>query len=468
MKRSSLFWIICLCLEWVIVSAAGFSQEVFQEKALSLEECIQVALKKRPELEISNLDILNAEFQIKEAQSNYYPRVNLNAGYTRFNQPLKIEADIDVRSLTKDVNPALEQLGFEPLPAFIPQDLSIGKRDWFAVNLDLTQPIYTFGRIKEGVNQARIGRSLAVTQKEKKRAEIILEVKKGYYQFLAAKEALHLLKETEAGVGVVVKMVKIAYETAVPEKEEKGTTRLDYLKARNFHSEVKAKLSEMNKNFRLAELALKMAMGLDASAPLKVAEIPLEGLPINIWSLGELKERTLTKNSDLKSVDLGVQFFDSRRKTASKEYFPKVGLFGNYVGPEDRFGNNNVWNAGIGLTMPLFEGFQTKAKIGQAEAQFQKIRGQKLILEKALSVQIEYLSTNLIELRERIQIFQSAIKEAQERTSLASDGYAAGITEYDELLLAQKAELEAKSIYLQTLFNYQMIKSEIEFVSGIQ
>ncbi len=81
-------------------------------------------------------------------------------------------------------------------------------------------------------------------------------------------------------------MVKIAYETAVPEeKEEKGATRLDYLKARNFHSEVKAKLSEMNKNFKLAELALKMAMGLDTDAPLKVAEVPLEGLPMNVWGL---------------------------------------------------------------------------------------------------------------------------------------------------------------------------------------
>jgi outer membrane protein TolC len=57
----------------------------------------------------------------------------------------------------------------------------------------------------------------------------------------------------------------------------------------------------------------------------------------------------------------------------------------------------------------------------------------------------------LVELRERIQILQAAIKETQERTSLASDGYAAGITEYEELLLGQKAELEAKSIYLQTL-----------------
>ncbi len=96
------------------------------------------------------------------------------------------------------------------------------------------------------------------------------------------------------------------------------------------------------------------------------------------------------------------------------------------------------------------------------------MKGQKLVLEKALSVQIDQLNATMVELKERIRIIREAMKEAQERINLASDGYAAGITEYDELLLAQKAELEARSIYLQTLLSYQMAKSEIEFASGVQ
>ena len=161
-------------------------------------------------------------------------------------------------------------------------------------------------------------------------------MKKGYYQFLAAREILQLLKEAEIGTDVVSKMVKIAYETAVPEeKEEKGATRLDYLKARNFHSEVKAKLSEANKNYKLAQLALKMAMGLYHDSAFESGlRFPLRRFPWMYGGVEELKGRTLEKNIDLKTVDLGVQFLDSRRKSASKEYFPKIGLFGNYLGPE--------------------------------------------------------------------------------------------------------------------------------------
>jgi outer membrane protein len=468
MKRRVTLLTLCFLFHLGIGHSVVFPQEASVRKEWTLEECIRIALKNRPELEISALDIVNAEYQIKEAQSYYYPRLNLTGGYTRFSGAEVISTDVDISALTGKIRAKIFDVFKVELPLVIHEDFAIGKRDWVAATLDLNQPVYTFGRIDEAVKQARLGRSIAVNQKERKKAEIILDVKKGYYQFLAAEEMLQLLKETEARAGVVVKMVNIAYETAVPEKEGKGATRLDYLKARNFEFEVKARLSEMSKNVKLAELALKMAMGLDSSAALKVPEVSIEGLPMDTWALEELKERTLTKNIDLKSVDLGVQFFDSKRKIAKKEYFPKIGIFGSYVGPEDRYANRNVLYGGVGLTMSLFDGFQTRAKIGQAESQFQKMKGQKLILEKTLSVQIDHLNATMVELKERVRIIREAMKEAQERINLASDGYAAGITEYDELLLAQKAELEARSIYLQTLLGYQMAKSEIEFASGVQ
>ncbi len=465
MKKKLLLLILFILFEWGTGYPSSFSQEPSGEKARTLDECIEIALKNRPELDLSNFDILYAEQQVKEATSYYFPRLNLSAGYTHFNRPLEFKADIDLTEIKDNIGPPFNAA----IPNVLHQDFETGKTDWSAVQFDLVQPLYTFGRIKEGVNQARIARSLAATQKEKKRAEIVFEVKKGYYQFLLAREILQILKEAEIGTDVVAKMVKIAYETAVPEeKDEKGSTRLDYLKARNFHSEVKARLSEMNKNYRLAQLGLKMAMGLYTDSPVKVAEVSLETLPLNLWGIEELKGRTLGKNIDLKAAGLGVQFLDSRQKSASKEYFPKIGVFGNYTGPEDRFGNQNVWYAGVGLTMPLFDGFLTKAKIGQARAQYEKGKGQKLLLESALSVQIDHLHLTLTELKERATILRASVKEAKERVQLAADGYASGITDYEQLLLSQKSELELKASYLQSLFLFEMTKSEIEFITGIE
>jgi outer membrane protein TolC len=311
-----------------------------------------------------------------------------------------------------------------------------------------------------------LGHSITLNQKEKKRREIVYEVKKGYYQFLFAKEIHQLIREAETRANVVVGMVKIGYETSVPDKEEKGTTRISYLKAKNFHSELKTKLSEVNKNLRLAELAFKMTVGIHTDSPLTVVEIPLESIPMPRYDMEETKGRTRERNIDLKNLDLGVQLSDARRRMAKKEYFPKIGLQGQYVGPEDRYGQEHFWYLGVGLTMPLFDGFLTRAKVGQAEAQFQKIKSQKMQLESALTVQVEHLHSTLKELQEKAQILGTAIKEAHERTQLAADGYAVGVTDYDELLLAQRTELEMKSAYLQSLYLYQVTLSEIELITG--
>ncbi len=450
-------------------SLPAFSQEPSGDKPWTLDECIQAALKSRREIEFSRLDVVQAEAQVKEAQSYYYPRVNVNAGYTHFNEPLEIKTKIDVSALTAPVNKIGSQFGLPELPLVLYEDFTAGKKDWLALNVDLVQPLYTFGRIDEAVKQARIARSTALNQKEKKRREVIFEVKKAYYQCLLAGEIRQLLKEAEASADVVAKMVKIAYETAVPEeKQEKGTTRLDYLKARNFVSEVKAKLSESDKNYKLAGLALRMAMGLYQDSPPVTPAGFLEGLPITTWDIREQEGKVPAENVDLKTAELGVQFLHSREKAATKEYFPKVGLFGNYIGPEDRFGNHNVWSGGVGFTLPIFDGFLVKAKVGQARAQWEKAKGQKALLESALSAQMDYLCTTLLELKDRASILKASIKEAGERVQLAADGYASGITEYEEVLLAQKSEIETKANYLQTLFLFQAVRAEIEFVSGVE
>jgi outer membrane protein len=454
---------------WIEILASTVSSQEMANRAMTLEECIQWALKNRPELKMAKLDILNSEYQIKEANSYYYPHLNLTTGYTRFNRPERFDVDvaIDVSKITAPANRVLSQFGVT-LPTSIQQlfELDVGKTNWYSVSVDLNQPLYTFGRIEEAVNQARIGRSMAVNQKEKKREEIVFEVKKAYYQFMLAKEIQQLLKEAEARVDIVAKMVKIAYETSIPEKEEKGTTQIDYLKAKNFHSELKARLSEAGKNVKLAELALKVAMGIVSDQALSVAEVSLQSAPMTLLPPGTVKGKIKEGNMDLKTLDLGVQLFDSKRRGAKNEYLPKIGIQGQYVGPEDRYGTPNVWYLGIGITMPLFDGLSTSAKVGQAETQFLKASGQKMLLESALSIEVDHLHSTLTELKERMSILQAGIKDAQERGKLAADGYSAGITDYDEILLAQRAELEMKSAYLQGLYLFQAAKSEMELISG--
>jgi outer membrane protein TolC len=79
---------------------------------------------------------------------------------------------------------------------------------------------------------------------------------------------------------------------------------------------------------------------------------------------------------DLWTVEQAVQLYDPRRRAASRNTFRSWNHGSTW--PEDRWGTKNYWYAGIGITMPIFDGFLTKAKIGQAEAQLHKVKNQSV------------------------------------------------------------------------------------------
>ena len=440
--------------------------------ALSLEDCIHLALKNRVEMRIASKDIENSKEQIKEAKSYYYPRLNLNAGYTHFNKPITFDVDVDISKAARPYNDAIRYIDsiygttFDFMPNALHQEFTVGKTDWAALSLNLTQPLYTFGRIEEAVKQARLANSIANNQKDRKRMEIVTEVKKAYYQYLFIREMAGILADGEVKAGVVSKMVKIAYETSTPDKEDKGTTRVDYLQSRNFHSEIKSKQIETNNALNTAEIALKYALGINADSGLSLKEVSLDSIPITPFDSKGVGEAVLERNSDLKTLKLGVQLYDSRRRAAKDEYFPKIGVQGQYIGPEDRFGIKNSWFVGVGLDMTLFDGFLTKTKVAQSRIQFEKVKDQQVALEQAISAQTSGLQKTLIGLVEKIKVLQPAMKETQERINLASEGYSAGLIEYEKVLYAQKTELEMRAAYLQSLFLYHTIKCDLEFLSG--
>ena len=177
-------------------------------------------------------------------------------------------------------------------------------------------------------------------------------------------------------------------------------------------------------------------------------------------------EAALEGNSDLKTLKLGVQLYDSRRRAAKDEYFPKIGVQGQYIGPEDRFGIKNSSFVGVGLDMTLFDGFSTKARVSQSKIQLEKVKDQERLLEQAILAQTSGFQKTLIGLVDKMKVLQPAMKETQERINLASEGYSAGLIEYEKVLYAQKTELEMRAAYLQSLFLYHTMKCDLEFLSG--
>ncbi|RPJ09992.1 MAG: hypothetical protein EHM36_03730, partial [Deltaproteobacteria bacterium] len=117
------------------------------------------------------------EEQIKEAKSLYYPRLNLSAGYTHFNEPVTIDVDINISKVAGPFNLAIPQvvqfgIVLDPIPNALHQEFTLGETEWAALSLNLIQPLYTFGRIKEAVKQPGSATRLRKARETKRESKL--------------------------------------------------------------------------------------------------------------------------------------------------------------------------------------------------------------------------------------------------------------------------------------------------------
>jgi outer membrane protein TolC len=56
-------------------------EEVDLSHPLTLEQCIEIALRRASEMETARLDLILEEMNVKDAKSSYWPRIDSNGGY---------------------------------------------------------------------------------------------------------------------------------------------------------------------------------------------------------------------------------------------------------------------------------------------------------------------------------------------------------------------------------------------------
>jgi outer membrane protein TolC len=70
-----------------MATAATLTGGATSAEQLTLDQCIDITLKRNPNLTAAESVMNAASTRVGQAKSAYYPQVNLSAGYTRFSLP---------------------------------------------------------------------------------------------------------------------------------------------------------------------------------------------------------------------------------------------------------------------------------------------------------------------------------------------------------------------------------------------
>ena len=219
----------------------------------------------------------------------------------------------------------------------------------------------------------------------------------------------------------------------------------------------------------LKENALKFAIGMPIETDI---ELPEETFDVNL----ELATTTmdLAGRTEIKLMEKQAELLELNRKSMKAAYYPSLS-FGGDIGYQG-FGqgipgsNDFKWfptsGLGLNLSIPIFNGGSTKAKINQATIQIKQLEvdmedtrlGLNLANENA-KAQIKNSLLTVDANRRNVQLSKEVLEDTQ-------NNYRNGLATLTELLDAENALATAENNLNTSLLNYKIAEVQLIKANG--
>ncbi|HAO19090.1 MAG TPA: TolC family protein, partial [Desulfobacteraceae bacterium] len=260
----------------LIMPLEAYAEElVNKDESLTLERCIEIALKKHPSVVAAKHSIDVNQNKIGEAKSNYYPQLSSISGYNRYWDGLS------------DQN--------------------------YSTALSLNQNIYDFGKTTSQVNIQKFNLNAAQADLENTSDLVIFNVSQGYYTVLKNKRNRDVAQETVAQFDHHLKQAKGFYQAGTRAKFDVTRAEVDL-------SNSKLNLIKAENALRLAKVSLNNAIGLPYAPEYRIEDnldFAKYALPLE-----EAIERAYNNRADLQSLLAKKKAATESIELAKKGYYP--------------------------------------------------------------------------------------------------------------------------------------------------
>jgi outer membrane protein TolC len=400
---------------------------VKQGDTLTLQQCIQTALRKHPGVMASTGALEAARSRIGQAQSNYYPQINLSAGYSRISPAPGSAASIG------------------------------GDYNQYSAGVSLSQDLYDFGKtsantkIQESYTEAA-GADLMDTE-----ARITLAVKLAYYNVLRAKRSLEVAAETVRQNRQHLDQTEAFFKVGTRPKYDVIASEVNLSNARLNHIRAENALN-------LALASLNNAMGLSEAGQYDI-EDNLAFVRFGI-TFEQALARAYDNRPDMKSASAKRTAAEKAVEFAGAGYYPVLTGNAAYNRSAEEFPLEQSWNAGVTLSFPLFNGFLTKSQVQEARANLKAAKANEDLLRQGIYLDVRQALLNLRQAEDSIQTAELTVKQATENLDIANGRYSAGVGGPIEVTDAQVLYGNAKLTLIQALSDYKVAVASIEKAMG--
>jgi outer membrane protein TolC len=253
-------------------------------------------------------------------------------------------------------------------------------------------------------------------------------------------------QELAAGTGIALDVTRAQTQLAstraqlISARSARDRTALDLLRAVNL---------SLDSHIVLSDSLSRMPVG---------DTVPAESVEI---------DRAMRQRPDLRA--LGEQLTAAQQAISAirAERLPAVAAFANkgvQGGTWDRLLNVYLW--GVGVSVPVFDGFRREARIEQQEALAREVDIRLHDLRQQAAVDVRRAFLDLASAREQLDAANQQLQLTQEELSEARERFRAGVAGNADVITASLDLNSARTLQVNALTNYQAARLSLARATG--
>nr|WP_240336873.1 TolC family protein [Rufibacter sp. SYSU D00308] len=428
-----------------LVASFSYAQSQTTGKVITLQEALTYATTNNISILQAQLDEQGAEYRIKETKGSGLPQITGTG-------QVAVYPSIPTQLLPGEI---IGQPG-----TYVP--VKFGQKYNTTGGLELSQLIFSKSYFV-GLEAAATTRDLYRLRTQMSKEDVLYNVSSAYLQALQTKEQFNTIEANYNRLVQLEKILTLQYKNDFAKKVDVNRITVNKTNLEN-QRETLASAYEQQKN------ALKFFMGMPLDQHFDIAadaNLTNTVLPLTVDANEVLAQRT-----DYQALQTQKKLYGLNVENIKGRAFPTLAGFGQYTYNAQRQEFNffdrskpwfNTFVLGVQLNIPIFDGFQRRNQIKQAELDVKRtdldMQNLALNTQMGLDNALKQISTSEL----AIQNQERNVQLAQEVYNTTNSLYKEGLSPLTDLLEAEVSLREA-----QTNLNNERLKYKISQLNYIR
>ncbi len=415
---------------------------------LTLAGAVKTAMENHPALRVADHQVAAAASGVEQARAGFFPRVDVSEGFARSDNPVYAFGALLNQGRFTSADFAVDRLNH-------PDSIT----NW-RTNLTGSVPLFLGGRTVLGFQQATLARDATEQARARVEQEIVFGVVRAY-------AAVQLSREAQTTVEAAVRTAEANLAAAEARHDAGLVVASDALAARVRLARLREEAIAAANQVRLSHAALNEAMGRPLAEARRVVG-RLDLAPPRYETMEGLDALARAERPEYRQAELEVRRLGKEILRAKGALLPTVHAMGNYEINNHRFTSEgqDSWSVGVVLSLNLFSGGGDRARIVEAQANYERVVAQRDRLAGTIGLEVHDAFLAHRTAREQVLVAREAVAQAEESLRIVQDRYDAGLTTVVELLDSETALTAARTGLTRALYDATVSQARLDLSLG--